>query len=324
MILSRTIGTNSFFHTILIGQLFDGTIDFGQSFGILTTGLYVPLGAVLPYIFAFYLVLSFLEDSGYLPRLAVLLDKTMHIIGLHGMAIVPMFLSCGCNVPGILATRVLETRRERFIAATLMSISIPCMAQTAMIFGLLGKYGARGLLPVFMTLITVWLIAGNLMRWLVKGESPEIFTEIPQYRIPHTKTLMKKVWMRVHWFLHEALPFVLIGVLVVNLLYTFGVIRFLGTLTGPIIHRLLGLPLDAVGILLVGFLRKDLAVGMLAPLGLSMKQLIIASVVLTMYFPCVATFVVLLKELGVLQMLKAAVIMVLSAFMVGTILNLIL
>lgn len=324
MKLSGILHEAPFFHNLLIGQLIDGQVDFGQSFGILTTGLYVPLGAVLPYIFAFYLVLSFMEDSGYLPRLAVLLDKTMHIIGLHGMAVVPMFLACGCNVPGVLATRILETKRERFIAATIMSISIPCMAQTAMIFGLLGKYGPRGLFPVFVTLFFVWLVAGNIMRWLVKGESPEIFTEIPPYRIPHMKTLMKKVWMRIHWFLREALPFVLAGVLVVNLLYTLGIITFLGRLTGPGIRALLGLPLDAVGILLIGFLRKDLAVGMLAPLELSMKQLIIASVVLTMYFPCVATFTVLLKELGFLNMLKAAMIMVCSAFLVGSMLNLIL
>ncbi|MBN2621634.1 ferrous iron transporter B [candidate division WOR-3 bacterium] len=324
MKLSSQLANAPFIHHVLIGQLIDGQIDFGQSFGILTTGLYVPLGAVLPYIFAFYLVLSFMEDSGYLPRLAVLLDKTMHIIGLHGMAIVPMFLACGCNVPGILATRILETKRERFIAATLMSISIPCMAQTAMIFGLLGKYGPRGLFPVFITLFFVWIIVGNIMRLLVKGESPEIFTEIPQYRIPHMKTLLKKVWMRIHWFLREALPFVLAGVLVVNLFYTFGIISFLGRLTGPVIRALLGLPLDAVGILLVGFLRKDLAVGMLAPLGLSMKQLIIASVVLTMYFPCVATFTVILKELGIANLLKAALIMIISAFLVGTLLNMIL
>jgi ferrous iron transport protein B len=324
MRLSNLLANTRFLHHVLIGQLIDGQIDFGQSFGILTTGLYVPLGAVLPYIFAFYLVLSFMEDSGYLPRLAVLLDKTMHIIGLHGMAIITMFLACGCNVPGILATRILETKRERFIAATLMSISIPCMAQTAMIFGLLGKYGPRGLFPVLITLFAVWIIAGNIMRWLVKGESPEIFTEIPQYRIPHMKTLLKKVWMRIHWFLREALPFVLAGVFVVNLFYTFGIISFLGRLTGPVIRALLGLPLDAVGILLIGFLRKDLAVGMLAPLDLSMKQLIIASVVLTMYFPCVATFTVILKELGIVNLLKAALIMIISAFLVGTLLNLIL
>lgn len=324
MRVSGILGPGNLLHKIIIGELFDGAIDFQQSFGILTTGLYVPLGAVLPYIFAFYLVLSILEDTGYLPRLAVLLDNTLHVIGLHGMAIVPMFLAVGCNVPGVLATRILETKRERFIAATLMSISIPCVAQTAMITGLLGKYGARGLFPVFATLFVVWLVAGNILRILVKGESPEIFTEIPPYRLPHFVTLMKKVWMRIHWFLHEAVPFVLIGVFIVNILYVLGVISFLASITAPITTRVLGLPLEAVGALLIGFFRKDIAVGMLAPLGLTVKQLIIASVVLTMYFPCVATFVVLLKELGIVDMLKAAFLMVASALIIGGLLNVIL
>jgi ferrous iron transport protein B len=324
MRLSSILGPGTLLHKIIIGELIDGAIDFQQSFGILTTGLYVPLGAVLPYIFAFYLVLSILEDTGYLPRLAVLLDNTLHIIGLHGMAIVPMFLAAGCNVPGVLATRILETKRERFIAATLMSISIPCVAQTAMITGLLGKYGARGLFPVFATLFLVWLVAGNILRLLVKGESPEIFTEIPSYRLPHFETLMKKVWMRIHWFLHEAVPFVLLGVFIINILYALGVISFLANITAPVTTKVLGLPLKAVGALLIGFFRKDIAVGMLAPLGLTVKQLIIASVVLTMYFPCVATFVVLLRELGIVDMLKAAFVMVTSALLVGGLLNVIL
>jgi ferrous iron transport protein B len=323
IVVSRLLGGQGLFHDILIGKLIHGSIDFGESFGILTTGLFVPIAAVLPYIIAFYLVLSFLEDSGYLPRLAVLLDKTMHIIGLHGMAMVPMFLACGCNVPGILATRVLETKRERFIAATLMSITIPCMAQTAMIFGLLGTYGPKGLFPVFFTLFAIWIIAGTIMKFLVKGESPEIFTEIPSYRLPHMITLLKKVWMRIRWFLREAVPFVLIGVFAVNILYSLGIIGFVGKVVAPVITTIIGLPPEAVGALLIGFLRKDLAVGMLAPLGLSMKQLIIASVVLTMYFPCVATFAVLLKELGVIDMIKAAIIMILSALIIGALLNVI-
>jgi ferrous iron transport protein B len=322
--LSDALGPDTLFHKILIGQLMNGSIDFDQSFGILTTGLYVPFGAVLPYIFAFYFTLSILEDSGYLPRLAVLLDNALHVIGLHGMAIVPMFLACGCNVPGVMATRILETKRERFIAATLMSISIPCMAQTAMILGLLGKYGARGLFPVIVTLFVVWLIAGNLLRVLVRGESPEIFTEIPAYRLPHFTTLIKKVWMRIYWFLHEAVPFVLIGVFFVNLLYAFGIISALSNIIGPLTGRVFGLPFEAVAALLIGFLRKDLAVGMLAPLDLNMKQLIIACVVLTMSFPCIATFAVLLRELGVVDMLKAAALMLGSAFLVGGLLNLIL
>lgn len=324
MAFSRVLGGQGIIHNILIGQLIEGEIDFGQSFGLLTTGLFVPIAAVLPYIIAFYLVLSFLEDSGYLPRLAVLLDKLMHSVGLHGMAIVPMMLGLGCNVPGALATRVLETKRERFIAATLMAIAIPCMAQIAMIFGLLGKYGARGLFPVFGTLFIVWFVFGILMNLAIKGESPEIFTEIPPYRLPHFGTLFKKLWMRIHWFLKEAIPFVLLGVLTVNLLYSLGIIEFLGRIAAPIITKLMGLPLEAVGALIIGFLRKDLAVGMLAPLGLSLKQLIIASVVLTMYFPCVATFAILLKELGIIDMIKAAVIMIVSAFLVGVLLNLIL
>jgi ferrous iron transport protein B len=266
-------------------------------------------------------VLSFLEDSGYLPRLAVLLDKLMHSVGLHGMAIVPMMLGLGCNVPGALSTRLLESKRERFIAATLMAIAIPCMAQIAMIFGLLGKYGAKGLFPVFGTLFVVWFVFGILMNLVIKGESPEIFTEIPPYRLPYFGALLKKVWMRVKWFLKEAIPFVLIGVFIVNILYSLGIINFLGRITAPVVTSLLGLPLEAVGALIIGFLRKDLAVGMLAPLGLSLKQLIVASVVLTMYFPCVATFAVLLKELGIIDMIKAAIIMIVSSFLVGALLN---
>lgn len=324
MELSRLLGGQGIIHNILIGQLIEGQIDFGQSFGILTTGLFVPIGAVMPYIVAFYLVLSFLEDSGYLPRLAVLLDKMMHSVGLHGMAIIPMLLGLGCNVPGALGTRVLETKRERFIAATLMAIAIPCMAQIAMIFGLIGKHGARGLFPVFGTLFVVWFLFGILMNLFIKGESPEIFTEIPPYRLPYLVALLKKLWMRIKWFLKEAVPFVLLGVFIVNLLYSLGVINFLGRITAPVITKLLGLPIEAVGALIIGFLRKDLAVGMLAPLGLSLKQLIIASVVLAMYFPCVATFAVLLKELGIIDMIKAALIMICSAFLVGSLLNLIL
>lgn len=322
--LSKLLGSQGVIHNILIGELIEGGIDFGQSFGLLTTGLFVPIGAVLPYVFSFYLVLSFLEDSGYLPRLAVLIDKIMHLVGLHGMAVIPMLLGLGCNVPGALGTRVLETKRERFIAATLMGIAVPCMAQTAMVFGLIGKYGARALFPVFGSLFIVWFVGGILMNLLLKGESPEIFTEIPPYRFPYIIGLLKKVWMRIKWFLKEAVPFVLLGVFIVNLFYSLNVIAFLARISAPVITNLLGLPTEAVAALVIGFLRKDLAVGMLVPLALSLKQLVVASVVLAMYFPCVATFAVLLKELGIIGLIKSTAIMVFSAFVVGSLLNLIL
>ncbi|MGB2697036.1 MAG: ferrous iron transporter B, partial [Candidatus Zixiibacteriota bacterium] len=183
--LSALLGAEGFFHNILIGKLVQGEIDFVESLGLLTTGLFVPLAMVLPYVFSFYLVLSFLEDSGYLSRLGVLADNVMHRLGLHGLAILPMMLALGCNVPGVLATRVLETKRERFIAMTLMCISIPCMAQIAVIAGLIGRHGAKGMGIVFGTLFLVWLIVGFLLNKFLKGESPEIFVEIPPYRLPY-------------------------------------------------------------------------------------------------------------------------------------------
>ncbi|MDI6786479.1 MAG: ferrous iron transporter B [bacterium] len=324
MKLSNLLRGDGLFHNILIGRLAEGGIDFGESFGLLTTGIFVPIGAVLPYVFAFYLILSFLEDSGYLPRLAVLVDNIMHRLGLHGMAIIPMMLGLGCNVPGALSTRIMETKRERFIAATLMAIAVPCMAQIAMVVGLIGKYGAAGLGIVFVTLFVVWIILGVLLNKTMKGESMEIFLEIPPYRIPYMRGLIKKVWMRIVWFIKEAVPWVLVGVFVANILYTFGIIDFLSRYTAPLISGILGLPKEAVGALLLGFFRKDVAVGMLAPLNLNLPQLAIASVVLTMYFPCVATFATMVKELGVVDMLKSALLMIISTLVVGGALNLLI
>ena len=324
MHLSTALGGNGFLHDLVIGKLIEGQIDYGQSFGLLTTGLFVPFAAVLPYIFAFYTILSVLEDVGYLPRLAVISDVLMHRIGLHGLAVMPTFLGLGCNVPGVLSTRILESRKERFIAATLTAIAVPCMALQAMVAGLAGRHGVRGLLLVFGTLGVVWLILGLILRRLVKGESPEIFVEIPPYRLPDFRGLLKKIWIRVKWFLKEAVPFVLIGVFFVNLLYTLGVVRAAGYVLSPITTRVMGLPAEAAGAIIVGFLRKDIAIGMLAPLSLTLKQLVIASVVLSMFFPCIATFSVMLRELGIKDMIKSAGIMITSSIIVAGILNMVL
>ena len=322
--LSSFLGSTGSLHDLVIGRLVEGQIDYGRSFGLLTTGLFVPLGAVLPYVLAFYTVLSFLEDFGYLPRLAVMVDTLMHRLGLHGLAIVPMLLGLGCNVPGVLSTRILETRRERFISATILSIGVPCAALQAMVVGLVARDGVANLAIVYGTLFIAWLTLGILLNFTARGESPEIFVEIPPYRIPYLRSLLKKIWMRMKWFVKEAVPFVLLGVLLVNILYTLGAIQFVGRITAPVVTHILGLPSDAVGALIVGFFRKDVAVGMLVPLGLTGKQLVIASVVLAMYFPCVATFATLVRELGIVDMLKSAGIMIVSSLIAGGLLNLIL
>jgi ferrous iron transport protein B len=324
MKLSAVIGSESFIHQIAIGSFIEGEIDFGQSFGLLTTGLYVPLAQVLPYILSFYLILGLLEDLGYLPRLGVLMDNLMHKVGLHGYSVISMILGLGCNVPGALSMRVLETRRERFIAATLMAIAVPCMAQIAVIIGLVGERGGAALSVVFLTLFLIWAALGLILNKVLKGSSPEILMEVPPYRFPQLKSLAKKVWMRAHGFLKEALPYVLLGVLIVNVLYYLGIIKLLSNIFAPIITKLWGLPKEAIGALMIGFLRKDVAVGMLGPLSLSDKQLIIGSVILAIYFPCAATFMVLIKELGLKDMAKSALIMLAVALIVGGLLNIIL
>jgi ferrous iron transport protein B len=324
MKMSEALGSGGFLHNILIGNLINGGIDFTQSMGLLTTGIFVPFAMVLPYIFAFYLVLGFLEDSGYLPRLGVLVDNGMHRVGMHGLGIVPMLLGLGCNVPGVLSSRILETRRQRFIALTLMGIAVPCMAQLAIIVGLVGPYGVGALAIVFATLFVVWVIIGLLLNKVLAGESPEMFTEIPPYRMPYWGATLKKLWMRIRHFLTTAIPFVLLGVLLVNILYTLGIIDFIGDIASPVVVGLLGLPPAAAGALIIGFLRKDVAVGMLIPLGLSMQQLVVAAVVLAMYFPCVATFAVFIRELGIKDTVKSTLIMIVMAMLVGTILRFVL
>jgi len=321
--LSELIGQPGFVHTLLVGE-YGKEIVFEESLGMLTTGLYVPIAMVMPYIMAFYFMLSILEDTGYMPRLATLVDNIFHKLGMHGHGIVPMFLGLGCNVPGALSTRTLETRKQRFISATLLAIAVPCMAQTAMVFGILGPFGLYYLGLVFLTLAILYVIMGFILNRVIKGESPEIFLEIPPYRRPNFKTIIKKTWMRVRWFLKEAIPFLFLGVVIINLLYHVGFLGWIGDTLSPVMYGLFGLPGDASISMVVGFLRKDLAVGMLIPLGMNPLQLVITATMLTVYFPCVATFVVLFKELGIKDMMKSVTIMVSTAAVVGFILRVIL
>jgi len=322
--LSGAMDPKALVHAVLIGNLIDGQIDFVQSFGLLSTGLFVAIAMVFPYVLAFYLVLGFLEDFGYLPRLAVLLDTLMHRMGLHGWAVIPMLLGFGCNVPGVMATRVLESPRERLIASTLVSIAVPCASLQAMVWGILGHHGARYVVGVYLILFLVWVLIGRLLNALLKGDSPELLLEIPPYRLPSPRALMHKLWMRILAYFKEAVPFVMLGVLVVNILAYMKAFTAVADLAAPLITRVFGLPKDAVLALVVGFLRKDVAVGMLGTLNLTPKQLVVSVTVLAMSFPCIATFVVLARELGVTGLMKSVSIMIVSSLAVGALLSILL
>ncbi|MFA5144388.1 MAG: ferrous iron transporter B [Candidatus Omnitrophota bacterium] len=310
-----------FWFHLLIGDLINGKIDFKQSLGVLTTAPYIEFGMVLPYVVSFYFILSLLEDIGYLPRLAILLDNVLHRLGLHGYAIIPVLLGFGCNVPGILATRVLESKRERFIASTIISIGVPCVPLQAMIFGLLGKFGGFYVSGVYLVLFSLVVILGLILNRALTGYSPEFLLEIPPYRFPPLHMLGHKLYSRIKGFLIEAVPVVLIGVMAINILLYLKVFDIVTGVFAPIVNGLFGLPKEAVVALVIGFLRKDVAVGMLMPLGLSAKQLFIAATLLAVSFPCVATFIVLWKELGFKSLIKSTSIMIGISLIVGAVLN---
>lgn len=347
--VSSGLGGEGFAHDILIGNLEGSeltTMTLFQSMGLLTMAVGVPL-AVLGMLIGFYLVLGLLEDSGYLPRLAVLVDSIFHRIGLHGYAIVPTFLGLGCNVIGAFGARVMETRKQRFISMTLMAIAVPCAAQIAMLvalfFGLdmaMGtEFGAgeikgfeNHIWIVFVVLILIYIIGGLLMNRFVKGDQNEgegeMLLEIPPYRRPRMGAVLKKLWMRIRMFLTEAIPWLMLGILLINVLYYWGVIDLIGDVASPVIVGLFGLPKEAVLALVVGFLRKDLAVGTLIPLVtggvMGGMQLVIASVILVIYFPCYTTFVVMLRELGLRDMMMSVGIMIGTVLVVGTTLRVLL
>jgi len=322
--LSFALGAGGFWHNVLIGNLIGGEIVYLQSFGLLSTGLYIPLAVVLPYIVSFYLALGILEDVGYLPRLAVLMDTVLHRLGLHGYAIIPTILGFGCNVPAVMATRILESRKQRFIAATLISIGVPCVALQAMIIKLVGEQGVGYVAMVYGSLFVSWVVIGLILNRAVKGFNPELLVEIPPYRLPPWRVIGEKLWLRVSGFIKEALPLVLGTVFVVSILYTLGVFDAIANIAAPVLTGLWGLPKETITALVVGFLRKDVAMGMLTPLALTAKQLVISSTVLAMFFPCVATFVILARELGVRDLLKAAGIMIAAALIMGSLQNLVL
>ncbi len=310
-----------FWFHLLIGDLINSKIDFKQSLGVLTTAPYIEFGMVLPYVISFYFILSLLEDIGYLPRLAILLDNLLHRLGLHGYAVIPVLLGFGCNVPAILSTRVLESKRERFIASTLISIGVPCVPLQAMIFGLLGGFGGFYVGGVYLVLFSLIIILGLILNRSLSGYSPEFLMEIPPYRFPPFLMLAQKLYFRIKGFLIEAVPVVLLGVMFINILLYFRLFDIVTGIFAPLVQGVFGLPKGAIVALAIGFLRKDVAVGMLMPLALTAKQLFIAATLLAISFPCVATFIVLGKELGFKGVIKSTLIMILISIIVGAVLN---
>ncbi|MBE6421824.1 MAG: ferrous iron transporter B [Elusimicrobium sp.] len=306
-----------------LGKLLVG--DGGETFfGILTDGLKIALVDVMAYVLAFYALMGFLGDLGYLPRLAVLLDGILHKVGLHGYGSLPIMLGFGCKVPAVMGVRVLETRRERVIALALILVLAPCISQTAMIISILSPYGIKYMLMVFGALVVNGILAGTVLNKLMKGETPELFMEIPSWQVPQWRPLLRKLWLRMKEYLCDALPLILVGVLFVDLMQFSGLTAWITKISRYPVEMLLGLPADTTPLLILGFLRKDISIALLEPFHLAPEMLVVACVFMAMYLPCVATFFVMLRESGWKDTLRVVSLTLGLAFLSAWVLRLIL
>lgn len=268
------------------------------------------LGLVIPYIMVFYVVLGILEDSGYLPRAVVLLDRSMHRLGLHGNAFIPMMVGLGCNVPAVLSTRVIRSRRERVILCTIICMAIPCSAQIATITGVTGKFaGAIWVLVLFMVLIALGFFSGVILNKRLKYEPSNLAMELPELQVPKIGNVLRKVWMRTSDFFRLAVPLLIVGSIIIELLVHYELLDVLVEPMSWLTVGLLGLPAVTIIAFITGVLRKEMAYGMLVILAeaqgieeitsfMTPQQFIVFGVVMSIYLPCLATMTAMYKELG--------------------------
>ncbi len=296
---------------------------FVGEYGIVTLGLRYAIGIILPIVTTFFLFFSILEDSGYFPRLALLVDRVFKKIGLTGRAVIPMVLGFGCDTMATMVTRTLETVRERIIATLLLALAIPCSAQLGVILALLSRFpGALAVWSVCMVLI--FLLVGLLASRVVPGESPMFYMELPPMRLPQFSNVLTKTYSRVQWYLVEILPlFILASVL----LWLGKVTNFFQTLVlwmKPAMAAI-GLPQETAIAFIFGFFRRDYGAAGLYDLQttglLDARQLTVAAVTLTLFVPCIAQFLIMQKERGTKVAVAIAVFVSAMAFSCGYFLN---
>ncbi len=293
-------------------------------YGILTLTVTYLFGLLLPLVLGFYFGLSILEDSGYLPRLAVIVDRWLNKIGLNGRAIIPLILGLGCVTMATVTTRLLTTKREKIIATALLGIAIPCSAQLGVVSGTLARCG--GLLPwvVYGTVIGGMLgLTGLLLHKLLPGKSQPLMIDLPPMRLPRAKNVLGKTWSKSSNFMMESIPMFCIAGLVVTVAQMTGLLTVIITFLKPITVNLLGLPDDPriPTTFILGIVRRDFAAFGLTDVALTAQQAVVAMIVITLFVPCIATVGVMVKERGMKIALAIWIGSWVCAFGVGGILS---
>lgn len=299
---------------------------FVGEYGLVTMGLSYALAIVFPIIVCFFLVFSLLEDSGYLPRLSVMLNRAFARMGLNGKAVVPMVLGLGCGTMAAIVTRVLETRRERVIATLLLALGIPCSAQLGVILGIFGKLGIVPTLAFFTLLFSQMVLVGYLASKVLPGTTSPFVTELPPYRLPKLQNIAAKTYYRARWYLKEAVPMFLVGTAALFVADAVGLLGLVRTLAEPVIVGWLNLPAQAADAFILGFLRRDYgAAGLFALFesgAMDGAQAFVSLMTITLFVPCFANTLVILKERG--PAVAAAIVgfVFVYAFLAGGLVNL--
>lgn len=285
--LGPLLAEGSFLYELLIGE-----------FGVLTMAPIYLLGLLLPLVVGFYLALSVMEDTGYLPRLAALVDRGLTGLGLNGRAIIPIILGFGCVTMATITTRLLGSKRERFIATVLLGITIPCSAQLGVIAGMIAPLGMKMLLIYVATIFIVFVVLGTVLNKVLPGESTHLLIDLPPLRLPRIKNVLSKTYHKSLAFIKEAAPlFVLAAVLITVLEYT-GTLAWLQAVLSPLTVGWLGLPAEATTAFIMGIVRRDFGAAGMYALTLTPAQTLVGLVTITLFVPCIATIMVMLKERG--------------------------
>jgi len=310
-------------HDFLVGQ-----------YGLISVGLTYALAIVLPIVATFFIAFGMLEDSGYLPRLAILSDRVFRVMGLNGKAVLPMVLGLGCDTMATMTTRILETKKERLIATLLLALGVPCSAQLGVVLAISSSLSLGAVLTVIGVVVSQMFLVGFLSSKIVKGKRGDFIFEIPPIRVPVFKNVWNKTRYRMWWYLTEALPLFLLGTFILFVLDRLRVPTPWGKLSGldminnslaPLVTGLLNLPRQTAQVLVLGFLRRDYGAAGLYDMvqngQMNGVQIVTSLIVLTLFIPCVANFFMIIREQGLKKALYILAFITPFAIAVGAVVS---
>ncbi|MCF8008306.1 MAG: ferrous iron transport protein B [Halanaerobiales bacterium] len=293
-----------------------GKILVGE-FGVLTMTTTYIIGLLLPLVAGFYFFLSILEDSGYMPRIAALVDRGLNYIGLNGRAIIPMLLGFGCVTMATVTTRLLGSKREKIIAIFLLGLAIPCSAQLGVIAGLIAPLGFKFFMIYIITIFAVYAISGTFLNKVLPGESTDLLIDLPPVRMPKILNVLNKTYLKSKYFIFEAGPIFALGAVVITLMKELNILEKIQNTVAPLIIGWLKLPKEATDAFIMGIIRRDFGAAGLYSLSLTNEQTLVSLIVITLFVPCIAAMLVMIKEQGIKQALIVWLGSWFAAFTVG-------